>query len=328
MRRRKFITLLGGAAVWPIAAQAEKGERTRLLGVLMGAAADNREALARLEAFVQELRELGWTDSRNLRIEVRWDAGNLASMRRSASRLLALAPDLVLAGTSPAVESLKNAKRSVPVVFVSVIDPVGAGHVTSLAQPGGKTTGFIQFEHGIGGAWVELLKQIAPGVTRVAVIHDPAIPSERGLFAAAQKAASSLGVAVTTMDVRETGDLEQAITAFARSPNGGLVVTGNASSFLQRNTIVMTADRLKLPTIYSARYFVTEGGLISYAADQLDQYRRAAGYVDRILKGENPSNLPVQMPAKFEMVVNLKAAKLIGLALPQSVLSRASEVIE
>jgi len=329
LKRRDFITLLGGAAVtWPLTARAQQPERMRRIGVLMGQAEDDAEAQARVAAFEQGLQQLGWSDGRNVRIDRRWAAGDADRTRKYAAELIALAPDVILAPGSFTIGPLLQVSRSVPIVFVHVPDPVGAGFVDSLARPGGNATGFILFEYATSAKWLELLKQIAPGLTRVAVIRDPALTSGTGQFAAIQALAPSLGVEVTPVNVRDAGEIERAITAFARSPNGGLILTGSALSQVHRQTIVALAARHKLPAIYYERFVVAEGGLMSYGPSLVDQFQRAAGYADRILKGEKPADLPVQTPTKYELVINLKTAKALGLDVPPMLLARADEVIE
>jgi putative ABC transport system substrate-binding protein len=329
MRRREFISLLGGAAAaWPLATRAQQPERMRHIGVLTGLAADDPETQARNAVFLQSLQELGWTDGRNVRLEYRFAAGDAERIRRYAVELVALAPDVILASGAVNVGPLLQATRTVPIVFVNVADPVGAGFVDSLARPGGNATGFIQFEYGLSGKWLELLKEIAPRVTRAAVLRDPAISAGTGQFGAIQAVAPSLGLEASPVNVRDAPEIERAVSAFARSPNGGLIVTGSALVVLHRDLIVMLAARHKLPVVYFARYFVTSGGLISYGPNVVDQYRQAAGYVDRILKGEKPADLPVQAPTKYELVINLKTAKALGLEVPPTLLARADEVIE
>jgi putative ABC transport system substrate-binding protein len=301
----------------------------RLIGVLMGSAADDPELQTRIAAFAQGLAQLGWADGRNVRIDTRWATTNADDIRRHAAELAALAPDVILAATGTAtVAPLLQATRTVPIVFVVVIDPVGAGFVASLARPGGNATGFLMFEYGLSAKWLELLKQIAPGVTRVAVLRDPAIASGIGQFGAIQSAAPSLGLEASPVNVRDVGEIERDIAAFTRSSNGGVIVTASALATRHRDLIITLAARHRLPAIYASRYFVTDGGLISYGPDLLDQYRRAAGYVDRILKGEKPADLPVQAPTKYEFVINLKTAKALGLEVPPNLLARADEVIE
>jgi putative tryptophan/tyrosine transport system substrate-binding protein len=329
MRRRQFIALLGGAAAWPLAARAQQPGGMRRIGVLMASAADDLESQARVAAFVQGLAQLGWSDGRNVRIDIRWATTNADDLRRHAAELAALAPDVLVAATGTATAApLLQATRTVPIVFVVVIDPVGAGFVASLARPGGNATGFTTFEYGLSGKWLELLKQIAPGVTRVAVLRDPAVASGIGQFGAVQAVAPSLGVELSPVDVRDAPEIERAVTAFARFGNGGLIVTPSPLSTRHRDLIIMLAARHRLPAVYAWRYFVTAGGLISYGPDSIDQYRQAAGYVDRILRGEKPADLPVQSPTRYELVVNLKTAKALGLEVPATVLARADEVIE
>jgi putative tryptophan/tyrosine transport system substrate-binding protein len=330
MNRREFITLVGGAAAaWPLAARAQQAEQLRRIGVLMAAAADDPEFQARMAAFLQGLAQLGWTDGGNVRIDTRWATTNADHLRRDAAELVALAPDVLVAATGTAtVAPLLQATRSVPIVFVPVIDPVGAGFVASLARPGGNATGFTMFEYGLSGKWLELLKQIVPGMTRAAVLRDPAIASGIGQFAAVQAVAPSLGVELSPVDVRDAPEIERAVTAFARSSNGALIVPGSAPATRHRDLIIALAARHRLPAVYASRYFVTDGGLISYGPDLIDQYRRAAGYVDRILKGEKPADLPVQAPTKYELVINLKTAKALGLEVPDKLLATADEVIE
>jgi putative tryptophan/tyrosine transport system substrate-binding protein len=328
-RRREFITLVGGAAAaWPLAARAQQGEPMRRVGALMSTAADDPEGQARIAAFQQGLQQFGWTIGRNVRIDSRWPAGDSERIRRYAAELVALSPDVILATGSAAAGPLLQATRTVPIVFVIVPDPVGAGLVNSLARPGGNATGFIQFEYAISGKWLELLKEIAPRVTRAAVLRDPAITGGIGQFGAIQAVAPSLGVEVSPVNVRDAGEIERAIADFARSPNGGLIITGSALAVVHRHLVITLAAKHQLPAVYFQRTFVADGGLISYGADVVDQYRRAASYVDRILKGEKPADLPVQAPTKYELVINLKSAKALGLEIPSSVLARANEVIE
>ena len=300
----------------------------RRIGVLMPAAADDAECQARVAAFQQGLAQLGWTIGRNVRIDIRWAAANAAEIRRHAAELVALAPDVILAAGDSTVGPLLQATRTVPIVFPVVADPVGAGFVDSLARPGGNATGFMTFEFSIGGKWLELLKQIAPSVTRVAVLRDAAQASGIGQFAAIQAVAPSLRVEVSPINMRDAGEIERAVAAFARAPNGGLIVTASAVAVVHRDLIITLAARHKLPAVYFVRFFVTGGGLISYGPDPIDQYRQAAGYVDRILKGEKPADLPVQAPTKYELVINLKTAKALGLTVPPALLARADEVIE
>ena len=330
MRRREFLGVLSSAAIaWPLAAVAQQPDRMRRIGVLMAAAADDPEYPTRMGAFRQGLAQLGWTDGRNVRIDTRWATTNADDIRRHAAELAALAPDVILAATgTTTMAPLLQATRTVPIVFVVVIDPVGAGFVASLARPGGNATGFLMFEYGLSGKWLELLKQIAPGVTRVAVLRDPTIASGIGQFGAIQSAAPSLGMEASPVNVRDAGEIERDIAAFARSSNGGVIVTASPEALRHRDLIITLAARHRLPAVYASRYFVTDGGLISYGPDIIDQYRRAAGYVDRILKGEKPADLPVQAPTKYELVINLKTAKALGLDVPPTLLARADEVIE
>jgi putative tryptophan/tyrosine transport system substrate-binding protein len=329
MKRRGFITLLGGAvAAWPLAARAQQGERMRRLGVLAAITADDPEAQARNASFLQGLGELGWTVGRNVRIDYRWNAHTADDMRRYAAELVALAPDVILATSGATVGALQQASRSVPIVFAGTVDPVGSGFVDSLARPGGNTTGFLLFEYSLSGKWLELLKEIAPSVTRAAVLRDTANPAGNAQFGAIQAVAPSLGVEVSPFNMRNASEIERAMAAVARSANSGLVVTGSPSGTVHRNLIVALAARNKLPAVYPFRFFVTDGGLISYGADFIDQYRRAARYVDRILRGEKPADLPVEAPTKYELVINLKTAKVLGLTVPDSLLARADEVIE
>jgi putative tryptophan/tyrosine transport system substrate-binding protein len=329
VRRRTFIALLGGAAAaWPLAARAQQRERVRRIGVLLPATADDPEFQARVGSFLQALALLGWTIGRNLRIDTRWATTNVAELRRHAAELVALAPDVILAPGASPLGPLLQATRSVPIVFPYVVDPVGAGFVDSLARPGGNATGFISFEYSLAGKWLELLKEIAPRVTRAAVLRDAAVASGIGQFGAIQSVAPSFGVELSPVNVRDAAEIERAVAAFARSPNGCLIVTAGPSAQRHRDPIVTLAARHKLPAVYFDRSFVTAGGLISYGPDYIDQYRRAAGYVDRILKGEKPADLPVQAPIKYEMAINLKTAKALGLDVPPTVLARANEVIE
>jgi putative tryptophan/tyrosine transport system substrate-binding protein len=330
IRRRDFVILLGcgTVAAWPLAARAQQRERMRRIGVLMGGAGSDPVEQARLAAFLDGLQQLGWTDGRNVRIDIRWPAGDADRYRAYAAELVGLAPDVMLASASASVAALQQASRSVPIVFANAIDPVGAGFVASLAHPGGNATGFTAFEYGISGKWLELLKEIAPHMTRAAVLRDPALAAGIGQFAAIQSNASSSAVELSAIDSRDVGEIERAVVAFARKPNGGLVVTGSASALIHREQIIALATRLRLPNVYPFRYYPSNGGLASYGPNQIDQYKRAAGYVDRILKGEQPADLPVQAPTKYELVINLKTAKALGLDVPATVLARADEVIE
>jgi putative tryptophan/tyrosine transport system substrate-binding protein len=326
VRRRDFITLVGGATAWPLEARAQQADRVRRIGVLMNLAADDSEGQARIAAFVQGLRELGWADGRNVRIDYRWAAGDASAFHRYAEELLALAPDVILASATPSVQALQKVTRTVPIVFALVADPVGAGLVESLARPGGNTTGFTPMEYGIAAKWLELLKEIAPRVTRVAVLRDLTIGL--GQLGAIQAVAPLVGIEVSAVNVRDAGEIERAVTAFAGSSNGGLIVTASTSGAVHRDLITMLAAQHRLPAVYSFRYHVAGGGLISYGANTIDIYRRAASYVDRILKGEKPADLPVQAPTRYETVLNLKTAKALGLDMPAMVLARADEVIE
>jgi putative ABC transport system substrate-binding protein len=328
MKRREFITLLGSAAAWPLAARAQQPEQMRRIGVLMNRAADNPEGQVAVAAFRQALQQLGWSDGRNIRIDTRWGVNDIDRDRRDAAELVALAPDVILASGTPSVAALQHITRSLPIVFVGVTDPVGAGLVDTLAQPGGNVTGFMLLEYSSSGKWLELLKQIAPLVKRVDVLRDTANPAGIAQFGAIQGAAQSLGVEVSPVNVRDAGEIERAVAVFARSANGGLIVTGSASASVHRDLIIALAAKYKLPAVYPNRYMVTDGGLISFGADLIDQYRRAAGYVDRILKGEKSADLPVQAPTKYETVINLKTAKAVGLIVPPSLLTTADEVIE
>lgn len=300
----------------------------RRIGVLTPMAAGDPEWRPRIAAFVQALRQLGWSDGANMRIDIRWAAGSADKIRDYAAELVGLAPDVMLATALPSLEALQRASRTVPIVFVAVVDPVGGGFVDSLARPGGNATGFILFEYGLSAKWLELLKQIAPGVNRVAVIRDPSLAAGIGQLGAMQSVAPSFGVELSPVNVRDTGEIERAIVAFARSSNCGLIVTLSPLAVLHRDLIIALAARHKLPAIYPLGYFVTGGGLASYGPDLVDQYRRAAGYVDRILKGEKPADLPVQQPTKYELIINLKTAKALGLIIPESVLVQADKVIE
>ena len=329
MRRSEFIALLGGAAAWPLAARAQQLGGMRRIGVLMASAADDSENQARMAAFLQGLAQLGWTDGRNVRIDTRWATTNADDLRRHAAELAALAPDVLVAATGTAtVAPLLQATRTLPIVFVVVIDPVGAGFVASLARPGGNATGFTMLEYGQSGKWLELLKEIAPEMTRAAVLRDPANPGGPALFGIIQAVAPSLRVEVIPINMRDAGEIERSVAAFAHSSIGGLIMTPNPFTFAHRDLILTLAARHKLPAIYYDRGFVAVGGLISYGPDFLDQYRRAAGYVDRILKGEKPADLPVQAPTKYELVINLKTAKALGIDIPPTLLARADEVIE
>jgi putative ABC transport system substrate-binding protein len=328
MRRREFIKLLSGAAAtWPIAASAQQRERMRRIGlILSGLAADDPEGQARITAFVQGLEKLGWTDGRGLRIDYRWGLGDPDRLRKSAAELVALAPDAILAGGNPALVALQQATRTLPIVFANATDPVGFGSVTSLARPGGNATGFMNVEFGLFGKLLELLKQIAPPVTRVAVLRNPTIGI--GMLGAIQAVAPSFGVELTPVGDRDADEIERGITAFARGPTDGLIATSQGQTQALRDLIIALAARHRLPAVYPFSRFVTDGGLMSFGTDQAESYRLAAGYVDRILRGEKPGDLPVQAPTKYETVINLKTAKALGLTVPPNLLAIADEVIE
>jgi ABC-type uncharacterized transport system substrate-binding protein len=328
--RRTFITLLGGAAAtWPLAARGQQGERIRRIGVLMHLPENDPETQARVRALLERLQQLGWTDGRNVRVDYRFGAADVDRSRRYAAELIALAPDVIQASGTGPVAALQQATRTVPIVFAQVPDPVNAGFVDSLARPGGNATGFTVWEEfGTSGKWLELLKEIAPQVTRVAVLRDPTIPAGIGQTGAIQSVAPSLGVQVSPVGVRDSGEIERSISAFAREANGGLIVLGAPLAIMQRELISTLAVRHRLPAVYPVRLFVVAGGLISYGPDSIEPYRRAAGYVDRILKGEKAADLPVQNPTKFELVINLKTARALSLEIPPTLLARADEVIE
>jgi putative tryptophan/tyrosine transport system substrate-binding protein len=329
VRRRDFIALLGGAAAaWPLTARAQQAERVRRIGVLMALPADDPESPARVTAFAQGLQQLGWADGRDVRIDYRWGKGDADRLRRYAAELVALAPDVILATSSQSVMPLQQLTRTVPIVFVNIVDPVGAGFVESLARPGGNVTGFTVYEYAISAKWLELLKEIVPQLKRAAVLRDPAIASGAGQYAVIQAVAPSLGVELRAVGVGDVGEIERAITAFARSSNGGLIVTGSPLAAVHRHLIVTLAASHRLPAVYPFRYFTANGGLISYGPDTTDPFRRAAGYVDRILKGEKPADLPVQAPTKYDLVINLKTAKALGIEVPPTLIARADEVIE
>jgi putative ABC transport system substrate-binding protein len=332
MRRRAFITGLAGAAaapaLWPLAARAQQSERMRRIGMLLPATADDPEFQARVGAFLQGLQQSGWTIGRNVRIETRWATTNAAQIRRHIAELVALAPDVILAHGASTVGPLLQATRTVPIVFPVIADPVAAGFVDSLARPGGNATGFMAYEYSLSGKWLELLKQIAPGVTRVAVLRDAATPTGPAQFGVIQAAAPSLRIEVSPVNVRDAPEIERAVAAFARSSNGGLILSASGLASRHRDLIITLAARHKLPAVYYERFFVAAGGLVSYGPDFVDQYRLAASYVDRILKGEKPADLPVQAPTKYQTVLNLKTARALGLTVPASVLARADEVIE
>ena len=329
MKRREFITLIGSAAAaWPFTTHAQQSERMRRIGLLLPAAADNPVYQTLVGAFLQGLGQSGWTIGRNVRIDTRWATANAAEIRRHAAELAALAPDVILAHGASAVRAMLQATRTVPIVFPVASDPVGAGFVDSLARPGGNVTGFMSFEYSLAGKRLELLNQIAPGVTRAAVLRDPTQGSGTSEFAVIQAVAPSLRVEVNPVNMLDAGEIERTVAAFARTPNGGLIVTASGAANVHRDLIITLAARHKLPAVYTDRSFVAAAGLISYGPDYIDQFRKAAGYVDRILKGEKPADLPVQVPTKYELVVNLNTAKALGLTVPPTVLARADEVIE
>ena len=329
LKRREFITLLGGAAAaWPVMARGEQAERVLRIGVLMGFAADDLEGRTRLRAFLQALQKFGWTDGRNVRIDIRWGGPNADDIRKWAAELVKLAPDVILTSSSVVTSAMLQATRTIPIVFTIVIDPVGAGYVDNLARPGGNATGFTIYEYSMSGKWLELLKAIVPSLTRVMVLRDPAVASGPGQFAAIQAVAPSLGVELRPVDTRDAGEIERAIGAFAQSANSGLIVTGSTGAAVHRELIIALAARHRLPAIYNSRFWPAADGLMSYGPDFLDEFRRAAGYVDRILKGEKPADLPVQAPTKYELVINLKTARALGLEVPPTLLARADEVIE
>jgi putative tryptophan/tyrosine transport system substrate-binding protein len=328
MRRRQFITLLGGTATWPLAARAQQPGGRRRLGVLMATAADDPESRKRLFALLQGLQQLGWVEGRNLRVDIRWAAGNVDDTRKYAAELTALAPDIILAAGSLAAGPLLQATRTIPIVFTHVPDPVGAGFIDSMARPGGNATGFTSFDYGLSVKWLELLKEIAPQVTRVGVIRDPNLTAGIGQWGAIQGAAPAAGVEVVPVNVRDAAEIERAVAAFARLGNGGLIVTASGLAVVHRDLIIALAARHKLPAVFWQRFFVADGGLISYGDDVIEHYRLAACYIDRVLKGEKPGDLPVQLSTKLELVINLKAAKSLGLDVPDALLARADEVIE
>jgi putative ABC transport system substrate-binding protein len=328
MRRREFITLLGATAAWPVAASAQQADRPRRVGVLMNLAAQDEEGQARNAAFLQGLQEFGWTVGRNVKVSYRWAAGKAEDARRYAVELVDMAPDVILASGGTMVGPLLQASRTVPIVFTLAPDPIGAGYVTSLARPGGNVTGFTQFEFNFSAKWLELLKQIAPSVTRVAALRDPTIPAGLGQFGAIQTAAPSFGVELSSIDVRDAPEIERAIGAFADRPDGGLIMLSSTTGIVHRELIVKLAAQYRLPSIYFTRLFVTAGGLLSYGTDTIDMHRQAATYVDRILKGEKPADLPVQQSTKIELSINLKTAKALKLDVPPTLLARADEVIE
>jgi putative tryptophan/tyrosine transport system substrate-binding protein len=329
IERRKFLAALGGAAAtWPLAARAQQRERMRRIGALMAYSANDPQAQIRNAAFLQGLQQLGWIVGQNVQIDYRFSGGNIDDTRRYAAELVALAPDVIFAPGTSALGPLLQVSRSVPIVFAIIIDPVGSGFVNSMARPGGNVTGFTAFDYGIGAKWLEVLKEIAPNVTRAAVIRDPAVAAGLGMWAAIQSASPSVAIEVSPINMTDAGEIERAVAAFARGPNGGVIAPGSALTVIHRDLIIALAARYKLPAVYYEEYYAAAGGLISYGVDIVDQFRRAAGYVDRILKGEKPADLPVQAPTKYKLVINLKTAKTLGLDVPATLLARADEVIE
>jgi putative tryptophan/tyrosine transport system substrate-binding protein len=328
MRRRDLIKLVSGSAIaWPLTARAQSS-RNRRIGVIVPAASGDTEYQTWVAAFLQALAQTDWTIGRNIRVDIRWATSDSANIRKQAAELAAIEPDVIVAGGTSTAGPILQATHSVPVVFATVVDPVGAGFVDSLARPGGNATGFLLYEYSLSGKWLDLLKQIAPGVTRVAVLRDPTTPSGSGQFAAIQSVAPSLGVEISPINMRDADGIESAIAAFARTPNDGMILTGSGPSIYFHDLIIKLAARYKLPAVYYERFYSVAGGLLSYGADRIDLYRRAAGYVDRILKGEKPADLPVQAPTKYELIINLKTARTLGLNVPQALLGRADEVIE
>jgi putative ABC transport system substrate-binding protein len=328
MKRRDFIAFLGGAAAaWPLAVRAQGPERVRLICMLNALGSDDPEAQARIAVFEQTLQQLGWVVGRNLKIEIRQIGGDVDRLRSYVAELVALTPDVIFTIGSVAVGPLQQATRTIPIVFVNAPDPVGAGFVQSMAHPGGNITGFSNFEYSMSGKWIELLKQIAPNVTRALVLRDPTSAAGIGQFAAVRSVAQSLGVELTPVNVRDTDDIERNVAAFARSGNGGMIVTSGGTG-ARRKLIIGLASRHKLPSVYPYRYYAVDGGLVTYGPNTLDPVRRAAGYVDRILKGEKPADMPVQAPTKYELIINLKTASKLGLTIPQSLIATADEVIE
>jgi ABC-type uncharacterized transport system substrate-binding protein len=329
VRRRDFTALIGGAAItWPLAARAQQAEQMRHVGALMLLAEDDPASKPRIAAFLQGLQQLNWTVGNNVRIDIRWGAADAARARKDAAELVALAPDVILAVASPATAALQEATHTLPIVFVNVTDPVGAGYVASLARPGGNVTGFAYIEYGMSGKWLALLKEVAPGVTRAAILRDPALPVGIGQFGAIQSVAPSLGVETSPIDVRNVREIERAIADFARTTNGGLIVAASPAALINRNVIIAVAAEHRLPAVYFQSEFVRAGGLVSYGPDAVAEYGQAASYIDRILRGEKPADLPVQAPTKYETVINLKTAKDLGLTLPPALLARADKVIE
>lgn len=328
MRRRRFLGVLGGAAAWPVAARAQQADRVRRVGLLSPFSENDPETLARLAAFQQRLQDLGWTEGRNIQIEYRFSGGNTERTRAAAAELVALVPDVLVAYANPAVSALQPATRTIPIVFTQVSDPVGSGFVSNLARPGGNITGLHSFEPAIGGKWLEVLKQIAPGLRRVAVVHDPNIAANVAFLRAAEAASPAFGVVITPAAVRDATDIERAVTAFGQEADGGLIVAPAPPTFDKRDLVISLAERLRLPAIYAYRFFTKSGGLVSYGFEGIEQFQQAASYVDRILRGANAAELPLQLPTKYQLVINLKAAKSIGLSIPEAFLLRADEVIE
>jgi ABC-type uncharacterized transport system substrate-binding protein len=327
-KRREFVALIGGVTVWSISARAQQPEPLRRIGVLINFRADDPEGQARLTAFRQTLQEIGWKNGDNASVDARWAGDDAELYRRYAEELVALAPDVILAGSSPSVAALQWATRSVPIVFAFVVDPLGAGFVNTLARPGGNATGFTAFEYSISGKWLELLKEIAPNIRRLAVLRDPAVAAGVGQFAVIQSILPSSDFELSSIDTRDASEMERALDIFAREPNGGVIETASVSGTTHRKTVISLAMRYRLPTVYPFRYYVAEGGLASYGPDPIDQFKRAAKYVDRILKGAKPGDLPVQAPTKYNLIINLRSAKAIGLALPPTFVATADEVIE
>jgi putative tryptophan/tyrosine transport system substrate-binding protein len=327
VKRRDFITGVGSAVAAPLLARAQQGERMRRIGVLMHSSSNEPEAQGRLAAFLQAMHDAGWEAGRNLQIDYRWTVGDAARLYRDARELVALNPDAILAGVGATTAALQQATRSIPIVFAQGIDPVGNGFVDSLSRPGGNTTGFVQFDFGLAGKWLELLKEVAPQTARVAMLREPG-GAGIGQWAAIQGVAHSLNIEAKPIDVQEASNIERAVSSFAQSPNGGMITAVSAASLTHKDLIIKLATQYRLPVVYSYRVFVTSGGLMSYATGIIGQYKRAADYVDRILRGEKPANLPVQDPIKYELVINLKSAKTIGLHVPPSLLSRADETID
>jgi putative ABC transport system substrate-binding protein len=328
MKRRQLIALLAGTAAWPLVARAQQLERMRRIGVLSALAADDPEGQARIAAFLRELQQLGWSEGRNIQIEYRWGTGDADRIRRDAAELVAFEPDVILAAGGRVIVPLREVVRTVPIVFTQTADPVGAGFVESLARPGGNTTGFTISDYGMSGKWLEVLKQVAPRLTRAGVLRDATVPAGTGQWGAIQAVAPSLGVDLSPIDVRDAREIERAVSEFAHGPDRGLIVTTAALAIRHRDLIIALANQHRLPTIYPFRFYAIDGGLISYGADSIDPHRRAGNYVDRILKGEKPADLPVQAPTKYELVINLKTAKALGIAVPPTLLVRADEVIE